>query len=93
MHLAPLDGMLLWSQSTLHFGNFIIPSCSDVQQGDPLGPLGFSLALQLLVESMKAEVLNLNNNVWYLDDGTLCGNPADLAAALEITGRLCPSKS
>ena len=72
------------AQSALHFGNVIIPSCSGVQQGEPLGPLGFSLALQPLVESIKAELQNLNINVLYLDDRTLCGNSANLAAALEI---------
>ena len=76
--------MLLWSPVSSSFWDVIIHSCSSVQQGDPLGPLGFSLALQPLVESIKAEVPNLNINVWYLEDGTLCGNPADLAAALEI---------
>ena len=51
---------------------------------DPPGPLGFSLALPPLVESIKTEVPNLNITIWYLDDGTLCGNPAGLAATLEI---------
>ena len=55
--------------AALHFWDVIIPSCSSVQQGDPLGPLGFSLALQPLVESVKAKVPDLNINVWYLDDG------------------------
>ena len=72
------------AQSSLHFGNVIIPSCSGVQQGDALGPLRFSLALQPLMESIKPEVLHLNINTWYLDDGTKCGNPANLAAVLEI---------
>ena len=68
-----------------HFGDVIIPRCSSgIQQGDPLGPMGFSIALQPLVESVKDEVPNLNISVYYLDDSTLCGNPADLAVALEI---------
>ena len=80
------------AQSAIHFGDVIITSCSGVQQGDPLGPSGFSLALQPLVESVKAEVPDLNINVWYLNDGTLCGKPADLAAALEIIERCDPSR-
>ena len=36
------------------------------------------------METIKAEVPNLNINVWYLDDGTQFGNPADLALALKI---------
>ena len=52
-------------------GEHTILSCCGVQQGDPLGPLGFALALQPL-------------NAWYLDDGTLCGCPTDLCCALAI---------
>ena len=82
--LAPWMECCYGTQSALNFGDVIIPICSDVQLGDPLSPLGFSLALRPLVESVKVEVPDLNINVWYLDDGTLCGKPADLAAALEI---------
>ena len=45
------------------------------------------------MDSIKAVVPNLNINVWYHDDSTLCGNPADLAAALEIIEHLDPSGS
>ena len=90
--LAPSMECCYGAQSALHFGDVIIPSCSDIQQGDPLGRLGFCLALQPLVESIKAEVPNLDINVWYLDDGTPCGNPADLEAALEIIEHLGPSR-
>ena len=68
----------------LHFGNHIILSCCGVQQGDPLGPLAFSLALHPIVERIKREVPGLLINAWYLDDGTLCGTADDLKAALEI---------
>ena len=90
--LAPWMECCYGAQPALHFGDVIIPSCSRIQQGDPPGPLGFSLALQPLVESIKAEVSNLNINIWYLDDSTLCGNPADLAATLEIIERLGSSR-
>ena len=55
-----------------------------MQQGDPLGPLGFALTLHPIVERIKAEAPTLALNAWYLDDGTLVGHPRDLSAALHI---------
>ena len=72
------------NQPLLLLGHETISSCSGVQQGDPLGPLGFALTLQPILEKIKAEVPDLLLNSWYLDDGTLCGSPSDLAAALHI---------
>ena len=72
------------SKPILHLEDQTILSCCGVQQGDPLGPLGFSLTLQPLVEKIMVEVPDLLCNAWYLDDGTLCGSPADLAKALRI---------
>jgi len=37
-----------------------------------------------LVKRIKSEVPNLRINACYLDDGTLCGSPSGLAAALKI---------
>ena len=45
-------------------------SDSGVQQGDPLGPLLFSLDIHDIASSMKS-----NFNVWYLDDATIAGDP------------------
>jgi len=45
-------------------------SAEGVQQGDPLGPLCFSIAIQNLITKLTSEL-----NVWYLDDGTLAGKP------------------
>ena len=59
-------------------------SCSGVQQGDPLGPLGFALALHLVVSRINHEAPGLLLNSWYLDYGTLCGSLDDLATALAI---------
>ena len=72
------------SQPQLLFGEHTILSCSEVQQGDPLGPLGFALTLHPILERIKQEVPDLLLNSWYLDDGTLCGYIADLCAALAI---------
>ena len=78
-------------QPLLHLGEDTIHSCCGVQQGDPLGPLGFALTLQPLLERLQADVSGLRPNAWYLDDGTLMGSPEDLAAALRIVEREGPS--
>ena len=52
--------------SFLFFGNHIIHSAEGVQQGDPLGPLLFSLTIHDLIGELKSEF-----KVFYLDDGTL----------------------
>ena len=69
----------------------ILSRCG-VQQGDPLGPLLFSLTLHPIVERIKREVPELNINVWYLDDGTLCGNQNNLMRALEIVEEDGPAR-
>ena len=76
--------MCYGAQPFLRFGEHSILSCCVVQQGDPLGPLGFSLALHPLVEKIRTQVPGLVINTWYLDDGTLCGSAMDLCSALAI---------
>ena len=78
-------------QPFLLLGKESIRSCCGVQQGDPLGPLGFALTLHPLIKKIKAEVPGLSLNAWYLDDGTLVGRPQDLASALHIIERDGPS--
>ena len=56
----------------LHIGDHTIWSCRGIQQGDPLGPVGFSLAVDDCARSMRSPL-----NVWYLDDATLAG-PVDI---------------
>ena len=48
----------------------IIWSNSGVQQGDPFGPLLFSLAIHEIASTIKS-----NFNVLYLDDATIAGDP------------------
>ena len=79
------------SSPFLHFGDHIILSKCGVQQGDPLGPLGFAMALHPLIEQVKDEVPELVLNAWYLDDGTLCGTLDDLTHALDIIESVGPS--
>lgn len=48
------------------------------QQGDPLGPLLFSLAIHDVVKSVNTPL-----NIWYLDDGTIGGPPEVVVDALK----------
>ena len=68
----------------LRLGDFTIPSCHRVQQGDPLSLLGFALILHPIIEKIKEEIPGLLINAWYLDDGTLSASADDLSAALAI---------
>ena len=74
------------------FRDHSISSCSSVQQGDPLGPLYFSLILQPIFEMIQAEVPTLLLNKWYLEDGTLCGSALDLERALSIIEEEGPAR-
>jgi hypothetical protein len=56
--------------STLFFGDHLISSSVGAQQGDPCGPMIFSLAIQPIILSLDSEL-----NIWYLDDGTLPDYP------------------
>jgi hypothetical protein len=67
---------LSYDKSTLlKFSNSIIISQEGVQQGDPLGPLGFCLAIHSLIMSCKSDL-----KIAYMDDVTL-GGPATVVAA------------
>ena len=57
-----------------------LSSQQGVQQGDPLGPLFFSLAWQKVVETLPTD---LRLHLWYLDDGHLVGTPECLQRCLE----------
>jgi hypothetical protein len=46
--------------STLFFGDHLISSSVGAQQGDPFGPMIFSLAIQPIILSLNSEL-----NIWY----------------------------
>ena len=52
-------------------GNETILSETGVQQGDPLGPVLFALAVDEIARSVRSPI-----NIWYLDDATI-GGPAE----------------
>ena len=64
--------------SFLFFGNNIIDSSEGVQQGDPLGPLQFSLTIHSMLIQLQSEF-----KVFYLDDGTLGGSHAEVMKDLQ----------
>ena len=66
--LLPYTRSAYSARSNLSFGEYTVPSEEGVQQGDPLGPLLFCLAIHDLLGSMRSEV-----TIGYLDDGTLGG--------------------
>ena len=57
-----------------------------VQQGDPLGPLLFSLVLNILVSEIVLEpgCANLLYHAWYLDDGVVAGSSTEVCRVLAI---------
>eukprot|EP00660_Eupelagonema_oceanica_P019806 gene19806-biopygen19481 len=69
--------------SRLFFDGAVLFSEEGVQQGDPLGPLLFALALQPLVRKLAARGVagagSLDLVEFYLDDGVLAG-PVDAVA-------------
>ena len=67
------------ASSFLAFGDHLLLSEEGVQQGDPLGPLLFCLAVLPVVKRLSSPL-----NLWYLDDGTLGGSPSQVLADFKL---------
>ncbi len=91
--LAPWAEWCYGASSRLLFGDHIVDSAAGAQQGDPLGPLLFSLALQPVLAEMAragAPGEELDLCFGYLDDGVVAGHHAAVARAFATLQRLAP---
>ena len=68
----------------------IISSETGVQQGDPPGPLLFSLVIHRVVSAIASNCPALLFHMWYLDDGTMAGPKLAVLGALSIVQHLGP---
>ena len=87
-HFPQLSRWATWcyqQPSRLQFGEHVLFSRAGVQQGDPLGPLLFSLALQPIIEEIRAGPVDLA--LQYLGGGVLAGDIAAVGAALQLVQR------
>ena len=69
-----------------------LTSQSGVQQGDPLGPLLFSLVLNVVIKVIAThpECCDLCYHMWYLDDGVFAGPSSHVRKALDLLIELGP---
>eukprot|EP00664_Eupelagonemidae_sp_cell27_P010445 gene10445-4870_t len=75
-------------------GDEVLTSEADGQQGDPLAPLAFSLALNEILPGVAAAAAggpgDLDQLFAYLDDGWIAGDDVAVARALRALLRLAP---
>jgi hypothetical protein len=86
--LLPWTYYLYGQSSHLFCGSSVIPSSEGTQQGDPLGPALFCIALHPLISQLSN--CGLAWQGWFMDDGVLVGTVSALASALETLQREAP---
>ena len=76
--IFPIMALSYTKPTPLYIGSEVIRSQTGVQQGDPLGSLGFALAVDPIIRSLDTPF-----NEWFLDDGTLAGPAPSVTRNLE----------
>jgi hypothetical protein len=90
---ALVPGLLPWVQycytqpATLFLGSMTLFSTTGVQQGDPLGPLLFALALHPVLLAVHRAHPTVTQG-WLLDDGGLMGRTTHVAPAVALFSEL-----
>ena len=81
--IAKLSFLAYCKPSSVIASGHSITSSTGVQQGDPIGPLLFALAVDQISSGVDSEL-----NVWYLDDATIGGSPESVLSDVRrcITG-------
>src|SRR6218665_3711488 len=81
--IYPFDLQAYSAPTVLRFGHLLLTSEIGPQQGDPLGPLLFSLPLQPVLHTLTSEF-----KIGFLDDVTLGGNAGGVGHDLQIMTKL-----
>ncbi|GKA23046.1 putative reverse transcriptase domain-containing protein [Tanacetum coccineum] len=71
------------SPARLYYGEHTLWSCHGVQQGDPLGPLLFSLVLHPLICKIR-DSFSICLQAWYLDNDTIIGDTLVVGEVLKL---------
>ena len=76
--IAKLSFLAYNKPSSFIASGHLITSSTGVQQGDPIGPILFALAVDLIASGVASEL-----NVWYLDDATIGGSPESVLSDVQ----------
>ena len=86
-------GLLPWLRTSyggaaeLFLGSHSLQATSGVQQGDPLGPLLFALAIHPILQAIQQACPDVLQ-AWYLDDGRLCGDTEEVERGVRLVQEL-----